>query len=89
MPTYEQHMTLTFVRVCVCVCLCVCVCVLQHMDEIWRDVRWLTDALQYARYKQPVGGVSISCLLDLAEEATAHKSDSTSSNTDYDPTALP
>ncbi|XP_062387147.1 ankyrin repeat and fibronectin type-III domain-containing protein 1 [Sardina pilchardus] len=62
---------------------------IQHMDEIWRDVRWLTDALQYARYKQPVGGVSISCLLDMSEEAAAHKSDSTSSNTDYVPTPSP
>ncbi|XP_041941265.1 uncharacterized protein LOC121704817 [Alosa sapidissima] len=62
---------------------------IQHMDEIWRDVRWLTDALQYARYKQPVGGWSISCLLDMSEESTAHKSDSTSSNTDYVPTPSP
>ncbi|XP_076120935.1 ankyrin repeat and fibronectin type-III domain-containing protein 1 isoform X2 [Alosa pseudoharengus] len=62
---------------------------IQHMDEIWRDVRWLTDALQYARYKQPVGGWSISCLLDMSEESAAHKSDSTSSNTDYVPTPSP
>ncbi|KAL2101760.1 hypothetical protein ACEWY4_003521 [Coilia grayii] len=62
---------------------------IQHMDEIWRDVRWLTDALQYARYKQPGGGVSISCLLVAAEEAAAHKSDSTSSNTDYVATPSP
>ncbi|XP_063044914.1 ankyrin repeat and fibronectin type-III domain-containing protein 1 [Engraulis encrasicolus] len=74
---------------------------IQHMDEIWRDVRWLTDALQYARYKQPGGGVSISnlllldgseeatSLLDGAEEGTAHKSDSTSSNTDYVTTPSP
>ena len=61
---------------------------------MWRDLRWITDALQCARYKQPRGGVPITRLLDVSasepEPATGpHKTDSTSSNMEYLPTPSP
>uniref|UniRef100_A0AAY4AHK7 Ankyrin repeat and fibronectin type III domain containing 1 n=1 Tax=Denticeps clupeoides TaxID=299321 RepID=A0AAY4AHK7_9TELE len=63
---------------------------IQQMDETWRDVRWITDALQYARYKQPLGGVPITSLVDITvEEAAVQKNDSVSSNADYLPTPSP
>lgn len=63
--------------------------VLQQMDEMWRDIRWITDALQYARYKQPSGGVPITWIIDPSTEPVTQKYDSTSSNTDYLPTPSP
>ncbi|XP_023678417.2 ankyrin repeat and fibronectin type-III domain-containing protein 1 isoform X2 [Paramormyrops kingsleyae] len=62
---------------------------IQQMDEMWRDMRWITEALQYARYKQPLGGVPITWLVDPAIEPTMQKNDSTSSNMDYLPTPSP
>ncbi|XP_018616903.1 ankyrin repeat and fibronectin type-III domain-containing protein 1 isoform X2 [Scleropages formosus] len=62
---------------------------IQQMDEMWRDVRWLTDALQYARYKQPLGGLPITWLVDPNVETTMQKNDSTSSHMDYLPTPSP
>ncbi|KAL4648135.1 ankyrin repeat and fibronectin type-III domain-containing protein 1 isoform X1 [Arapaima gigas] len=62
---------------------------IQQMDEMWRDVRWLTDALHYARYKQPLGGLPITWLMDPNVETTAQKNDSTSSQMDYLPTPSP
>ncbi|XP_075996927.1 ankyrin repeat and fibronectin type-III domain-containing protein 1-like [Genypterus blacodes] len=65
---------------------------IQQLDEMRRDVRWITDALQYARYKQPRGGVPITCLVDAsAPESISgqQKTDSTSSNMDYLPTPSP
>ncbi|KAI4878931.1 hypothetical protein NFI96_017667 [Prochilodus magdalenae] len=62
---------------------------IQQMDEMWRDIRWITDALQYARYKHPLGGVPITCLVDASAEPVTQKNDSTSSNTDYLPTPSP
>ncbi|XP_030631009.1 ankyrin repeat and fibronectin type-III domain-containing protein 1 [Chanos chanos] len=62
---------------------------IQQMDEMWRDIRWITDVLQYARYKQPLGGVPITSLVDETDEPPAHKNDSTSSNADYLPTPSP
>lgn len=56
---------------------------------MWRDIRWITDALQYARYKHPLGGVPITWLVDESEEPAAQKNDSTSSTTDYLPTPSP
>lgn len=57
-----------------------------------RDLRWITDALQYARYKQPRGGVPITCLVDASvpeSDSGQQKTDSTSSNMDYLPTPSP
>lgn len=57
-----------------------------------RDLRWITDALQYARYKQPRGGVPITCLVDASipeSDSSQPKTDSTSSNMDYLPTPSP
>ncbi|KAI2658354.1 Ankyrin repeat and fibronectin type-III domain-containing protein 1 [Labeo rohita] len=60
-----------------------------QLDEMWRDVRWITNALQYARYKQPLGWVPITWLVDVSVEPPVQKNDSTSSNTDYVPTPSP
>uniref|UniRef100_A0A3B4AXE3 Uncharacterized protein n=1 Tax=Periophthalmus magnuspinnatus TaxID=409849 RepID=A0A3B4AXE3_9GOBI len=63
---------------------------LQQLDEMRRDLRWLTDALQFARYKQPKGGVSLLTLMPSHTEThQTQKSDSTSSNMDYLPTPSP
>lgn len=56
---------------------------------MWRDIRWITDALQYARYKQPLGGVPITWLVDASLEPVTQKYDSISSNADYLPTPSP
>uniref|UniRef100_UPI0037E7F408 ankyrin repeat and fibronectin type-III domain-containing protein 1 n=1 Tax=Semicossyphus pulcher TaxID=241346 RepID=UPI0037E7F408 len=65
---------------------------IQQLDEMRRDLRWITDALQYARYKQPRGGVPITCLVDAnapESDPSQQKTDSTSSNMDYLPTPSP
>ncbi|XP_037546904.1 ankyrin repeat and fibronectin type-III domain-containing protein 1 [Nematolebias whitei] len=65
---------------------------IQQLDEVRRDLRWITDALQSARYKQPCGGAPITCLVDAnAPESVSgqQKTDSTSSNMDYLPTPSP
>ncbi|XP_035002141.1 uncharacterized protein ankfn1 isoform X2 [Hippoglossus stenolepis] len=65
---------------------------IQQLDEMRRDLRWITDALQYARYKQPRGGAPITCLVDAnAPESLSdqQKTDSTSSTMDYLPTPSP
>ncbi|KAM6964555.1 ankyrin repeat and fibronectin type-III domain-containing protein 1 isoform 1-T1 [Tautogolabrus adspersus] len=65
---------------------------IQQLDEMRRDLRWITDALQYARYKQPRGGVPITCLVDANapdSDSSQQKNDSTSSNMDYLPTPSP
>lgn len=61
----------------------------KQLDEMWRDVRWITNALQYARYKQSLGWVPITWLVDVSVEPLVQKNDSTSSNTDYVPTPSP
>ncbi|KAM8730197.1 ankyrin repeat and fibronectin type-III domain-containing protein 1 isoform 2-T4 [Acanthopagrus schlegelii] len=65
---------------------------IQQLDEMRRDLRWITDALQYARYKQPRGGVPINCLVDANapdSDSSQQKTDSTSSTMDYLPTPSP
>ncbi|XP_061561556.1 ankyrin repeat and fibronectin type-III domain-containing protein 1 isoform X2 [Phycodurus eques] len=64
----------------------------QQLDETRRDLRWLTDALQYARYKHPRGGVPVTCLVDAGapeSEDGQQKTDSTSSAMDYPPSPSP
>ncbi|KAK7919712.1 hypothetical protein WMY93_010996 [Mugilogobius chulae] len=62
---------------------------MQQMDEVWRDVRWIMDALQYARYKQPTGGISISWIIDFSKEVLPDKPLSTSSQPDFMPSPSP
>uniref|UniRef100_A0A3Q2EF18 Ankyrin repeat and fibronectin type III domain containing 1 n=2 Tax=Cyprinodon variegatus TaxID=28743 RepID=A0A3Q2EF18_CYPVA len=65
---------------------------IQQLDEMRRDLRWITDALQYARYKHPRGGVLITCLVDASapeSDSGQQKTDSTSSTMDYVPTPPP
>ncbi|XP_039595314.1 ankyrin repeat and fibronectin type-III domain-containing protein 1 [Polypterus senegalus] len=62
---------------------------IQQMEEMWREVRWIMDALQYARYKQPTGGLPIMWLVDFTVEHIPEKIDSTSSHMDYMPTPSP
>ncbi|XP_051928332.1 uncharacterized protein ankfn1 isoform X1 [Hippocampus zosterae] len=65
---------------------------IQQLDETRRDLRWLTDALQYARYKQPLGGVPVTCLVDAGapeSDGGQHKTDSTSSAMEYLPSPSP
>ncbi|KAF3704505.1 Ankyrin repeat and fibronectin type-III domain-containing protein 1 [Channa argus] len=62
---------------------------MQQMEEVWRDVRWIMDALQYARYKQPTGGISISWIIDFSKEVMPDKPPSTSSQPDFTPSPMP
>ncbi|XP_026206829.1 ankyrin repeat and fibronectin type-III domain-containing protein 1 isoform X1 [Anabas testudineus] len=62
---------------------------MQQMEEVWRDVRWIMDALQYARYKQPTGGISISWIIDFSKEVMPDKPPSTSSQPDFMPSPMP
>lgn len=59
------------------------------MEEIWREMRWIMDALQHARYKQPSCGVSLSGFLSEAGPAMKEKTQSTSSHLDYLPSPAP
>ncbi|XP_064006586.1 ankyrin repeat and fibronectin type-III domain-containing protein 1 isoform X2 [Pogoniulus pusillus] len=61
----------------------------QQIDEIWREMRWITEALQYARYKQPAAGLPIKKLVDLSEEHSQKKISSTSSHLDCLPSPPP
>lgn len=45
-------------------------------------MRWITEALQYARYKQPAAGLPIKKLVNLSEEHSQKKISSTSSHLD-------
>ncbi|XP_072734132.1 ankyrin repeat and fibronectin type-III domain-containing protein 1-like isoform X3 [Ciconia boyciana] len=62
---------------------------IQQMEEIWREMRWIMDALQHARYKQPSCGVSLSGFLSEATSAMKEKTRSTSSHLDYLPSPAP
>ncbi|XP_005748523.1 uncharacterized protein ankfn1b isoform X3 [Pundamilia nyererei] len=62
---------------------------MQQMEEVWRDVRWIMDALQYARYKQPTGGISVSWIIDFSKEVMPDKPPSTSSQPDFMPSPMP
>ncbi|XP_026714895.1 ankyrin repeat and fibronectin type-III domain-containing protein 1-like isoform X2 [Athene cunicularia] len=62
---------------------------IQQMEEIWREMRWIMDALQHARYKQPSCGVSLSGFLSEAGGPMKEKTRSTSSHLDYLPSPAP
>lgn len=59
------------------------------MEEVWREARWIMDALQFARYKQPTGGISISKIIDFSKEVMPEKPPSTSSQTEFMPSPMP
>ncbi|XP_041072793.1 uncharacterized protein LOC121293690 [Carcharodon carcharias] len=61
----------------------------QQLDIIWREARWIMDVLQYARYKHPSSGLSITWFIGSLEEAPQGKNDSTSSHMDYLPSPVP
>ncbi|XP_056440937.1 ankyrin repeat and fibronectin type-III domain-containing protein 1-like, partial [Gadus chalcogrammus] len=61
----------------------------QHMEEIWREARWIMDALQFARYKQSTGGVSLAWVIDFNNDGVPDKPVSTSSQLDYMPSPAP
>ncbi|XP_069762371.1 ankyrin repeat and fibronectin type-III domain-containing protein 1-like isoform X2 [Narcine bancroftii] len=62
---------------------------IQKMEEIWREVRWIMDILQYARYRHPPGGIALSYLLDLNTDRTRDSRQSCSSGSDYLPSPIP
>uniref|UniRef100_A0A8C6DKU1 Ankyrin repeat and fibronectin type III domain containing 1 n=1 Tax=Moschus moschiferus TaxID=68415 RepID=A0A8C6DKU1_MOSMO len=62
---------------------------IQQIDEVWREMRWIMDALHYARYKQPVSGLSITKLIDPSDEQNLKKINSTSSHIDCLPSPSP
>lgn len=54
----------------------------KQIDEVWREMRWIMDALQYARYKQPVCGLPVTKLIDPSDGQNLKKINSTSSHID-------
>ncbi|KAI6076759.1 Ankyrin repeat and fibronectin type-III domain-containing protein 1-like isoform X1 [Aix galericulata] len=62
---------------------------IQQMEEIWREMRWIMDALQHARYKQPSCGVSLSGFLSTSSSAVKEKTQSSSSHLDFLPSPAP
>uniref|UniRef100_A0A452QDK0 Ankyrin repeat and fibronectin type III domain containing 1 n=1 Tax=Ursus americanus TaxID=9643 RepID=A0A452QDK0_URSAM len=62
---------------------------IQQTDEVWREMRWIMDALQNARYKQPVCGLPITKLIDPSAERNLQKISSTSSHIDCLPSPSP
>ncbi|XP_075422530.1 ankyrin repeat and fibronectin type-III domain-containing protein 1-like [Ascaphus truei] len=63
---------------------------IQQMEEIWREMRWMMDALQYARYKQPSCAVPLTWFLDGSGEVLLkEKPHSSSSRLDYFPSPTP
>ncbi|XP_063309415.1 ankyrin repeat and fibronectin type-III domain-containing protein 1 [Pelobates fuscus] len=62
---------------------------IQQTDEKWREMRWIMDALQYARYKQPITGLPITRFIDLSEDQSQTKNNSTSSHLDCLPSPSP
>ncbi|KAJ8364191.1 hypothetical protein SKAU_G00130220 [Synaphobranchus kaupii] len=62
---------------------------IQQMEEVWREARWIMEALQYARYKQPSGGISVGWIIDFSRDVVPEKPHSTSSQLDYLPSPMP
>ncbi|KAM3916305.1 ankyrin repeat and fibronectin type-III domain-containing protein 1-like isoform 1-T1 [Leptodactylus fuscus] len=63
---------------------------IQQMEEIWREMRWMMDALQHARYKQPSCAVPLTWFLNGSGEIfLKEKAPSTSSHMDYFPSPTP
>ncbi|XP_048350991.1 ankyrin repeat and fibronectin type-III domain-containing protein 1-like isoform X3 [Sphaerodactylus townsendi] len=62
---------------------------MQQMEEIWREMRWMMDALQHARYKQPTGGIPLALFLEESAIELKEKTQSTSSHLDFLPSPTP
>ncbi|KAM9305171.1 ankyrin repeat and fibronectin type-III domain-containing protein 1-like [Gastrophryne carolinensis] len=63
---------------------------IQQMEEIWREVRWMMDALQHARYKQPSCAVPLTWFLNVAGDILLKdQPQSNSSHLDYFPSPTP
>ncbi|XP_063270780.1 ankyrin repeat and fibronectin type-III domain-containing protein 1-like isoform X2 [Prinia subflava] len=62
---------------------------IQQMEEIWREMRWIMDVLQHARYKQPSCGVSLSGFFSEPGGPMKEKTQSSSSHLDYLPSPVP
>ncbi|XP_063152626.1 ankyrin repeat and fibronectin type-III domain-containing protein 1 [Candoia aspera] len=62
---------------------------IQQIDEIWREMRWINEALQYARYRPTTSGLPLMKILDLSEEPLQKKISSTSSHLDCLPSPPP
>ncbi|KAG5832357.1 hypothetical protein ANANG_G00290310, partial [Anguilla anguilla] len=62
---------------------------MQQMEEAWREVRWIMDALQHARYKQPAGGASLSWIIDFSHDVAPLPRPSLSSLMDFLPSPSP
>ncbi|KAJ8245800.1 hypothetical protein GJAV_G00260450 [Gymnothorax javanicus] len=61
----------------------------QQMEAVWREARWIMEALQYARYKQPSGGISVGWIIDFSRDMVPEKPHSSSSQLDYLPSPTP
>ncbi|RLV94064.1 hypothetical protein DV515_00013271 [Chloebia gouldiae] len=61
---------------------------IQQMEEIWREMRWIMDVLQHARYKQPSCGISLSGFLSEVGGTVKEKTRSSSSHVDYLPSPV-
>ncbi|XP_077172551.1 ankyrin repeat and fibronectin type-III domain-containing protein 1-like isoform X3 [Paroedura picta] len=62
---------------------------MQQMEEIWREMRWMMDALQHARYKQLSCGIRLVGFLEESSIALKEKTQSTSSHLDFLPSPTP
>ncbi|XP_058255126.1 ankyrin repeat and fibronectin type-III domain-containing protein 1 isoform X1 [Hemibagrus wyckioides] len=62
---------------------------LQQVDEVWREARWMVEVLQFARYKQQQVGVNLGSIIDFSKENIVEKTPSTSSQPDYLPSPAP
>uniref|UniRef100_A0A8C5SEA7 Uncharacterized protein n=1 Tax=Laticauda laticaudata TaxID=8630 RepID=A0A8C5SEA7_LATLA len=62
---------------------------IQQMEEIWREMRWMMDALQHARYKQPSCGLPLMWFVKESSTAQNEKTQSTSSHLDFLPSPTP
>ncbi|XP_076842957.1 ankyrin repeat and fibronectin type-III domain-containing protein 1 isoform X2 [Brachyhypopomus gauderio] len=65
---------------------------LQRMEEVWREARWMVEVLQCARYRQQPAGVSLGSIIDFTKESVPQKTSSTSSTSsppDYLPSPAP
>ncbi|XP_035386321.1 ankyrin repeat and fibronectin type-III domain-containing protein 1 isoform X2 [Electrophorus electricus] len=61
---------------------------LQQMEQVWREARWMVQVLQCARYRQQPAGVSLSSIMDFTKEREPPPP-STSSQLDYLPSPGP
>ncbi|CAN0023790.1 unnamed protein product [Lampetra planeri] len=62
----------------------------QQVDEVWREARWLMDALQHARYKHPPGcGSAAAKIPPGAKPPPPSSSSSSSLHLDFLPSPAP